>query len=103
MHGRINAACLLHLPREDFIFIISPAISGKTQPDATWRTRHQLRQSKETMDNSFLAVSVHGAGRQQAACKFLLWNLLKESLSPCTRRRSAGVSLSAGEGKEGGG
>ena len=47
----------LHLPREDFIFIISPAISGKTQPDATWRTRHQLRSSKETMDNSLLCTA----------------------------------------------
>lgn len=63
---------------------------GKTQPDATWRTRHQLRPSKETMNNSLFAASVRGgAGRQQAACSFLLWSLLKESLSPCIREGGA--------------
>lgn len=75
MRCSIASAC-----QEDFIFIVSPAISrgeggreggregGKTQPDVTWRTRHQLRPSKETMDNSLFVASVHGAGRQQAAC-----------------------------------
>lgn len=39
------------------------------------------------MNNSLFAASVRGgAGRQQAAVQFLLWSLLKESLSPCTAK-----------------
>lgn len=49
------------------------------QPDATWRTRHQLRPSKETMGQfSLRGKCARRLGRQQATCSFYCGTSLKK-------------------------
>lgn len=61
-------ACAYRIwPEKDFIFIISPArYRERRQPDVQrGGPGINYGPSKETMDNSLLAASVHGAGRQR--------------------------------------